>query len=193
MVIGALPTPEFSRLLLNADEHYLKQLNTSRYLGLVCPALVLDRPLSNYWTLNLTDPSSPFSSIIEMPHPLDPRYHIIYLPKYTAPDNDWMGVSDSTILDAWLLRLRQIYPMLKPEHIVQQAVSRSRYVDPLHALNAAENLVPVAAPYAGLFLANSSQVYPHVPSSEAVIAHAQTVARLILAQSQRQRSRHVAA
>ena len=184
MVIGAVPTPDFSRLLLSADGRYLQQLEESRYLGLVCPALVLDRPLSNYWTLNLTDPSSPFASIVETPHPLDPRYHIVYLPKYTASGNDWMGVSDETILDAWLLRLRQIYPGFRPEHIIHQAVSRSRYVDPLHALHAADNLPPVLSPYTGLFLANSSQVYPQVATSSAVITHAQTVARMVLAHSQ---------
>jgi protoporphyrinogen oxidase len=185
-VIAAVPTPAFGHLLPSADEHYLNSLAEIRYLGLVCPALVLDRPLSDYWTLNLTDPSSPFSSIIEMAHPDRPDHHIVYLPKYTAPENDWMGVPDEAIQDAWLMRLRQIYPSLKAEHIRHFIVSRSRYVDPLHFLNAAERIPSVVTPYKGLYLANTSQVYPDLPTSEAVIAHARRVAHQVISQTTRQ-------
>ncbi len=185
-VVAAVPTTTFGHLLPGADEQYLRSLSENRYLGLVCAALVLDRPLSDYWTLSLTDPSSPFSSIVEIPHPDQPDYHIVYLPKYTSPENDWMGVPDEAIQDAWLMRLRQIYPSLRTEHIKHFIVSRSRYVDPLHFLNAAERVLPVATPYAGLYLANTSQVYPDLPTSEAVIAHARRVAQQIIAQTARQ-------
>jgi len=183
-VIAAVPTPDFSRLLLSADEAYLERLAEVRYLGLICPALVLDRSLSDYWLLRLTDPSSPFASIIEMPCPDNPRYRIVYLPKYTAPDNDWMGVPDETIRDAWLLRLRQIFP-LQLNHIKHVEVSRSRYVDPVHSLNAAEHVLAVQTPYRGLYLANASQVYPHLPTSEAVIAHARKVAAWVVREGAR--------
>lgn len=185
-VVAAIPTPAFGHLLPSADETYLDILAQTRYLGLVCATLVLDRPLSDYWTLSLTDPSSPFSTIVEMQHPDNPDYHIVYLPKYTAPENDWMGVPDEAIQDAWLMRLRQIYPSLKPEHIKHFIISRSRYVDPVHFLNATERIPAVATPYTGLYLANTSQVYPDLPTSEAVIAHARRVAQQIIRQSTRQ-------
>ena len=182
MVAAAIPTPELSHLLLTADETYRQSLSKAPYLGLICPALVVDQPASEYWTLNLTDPSSPFSSIVTLPHPDNAQYHVMYLPKYTAPENDWMGVPDSDILEAWMIRLRQVYPNLKPEHIKHAVVNRTRYVDPLHALNAKERIPAVQTPYEGLYLANTSQVYPELPTSEAVIAHAQRVARQLLAQ-----------
>jgi protoporphyrinogen oxidase len=183
ILIAALPTPAFSQLILGAGENYLATLERAQYLGLVCPSLVLERPLSSYWTLNITDPSSPFSSIIEMPHPENPRYRIVYLPKYTAPENDWMGVPDDDIREAWLMRLRQIFPELKPEEIRHFVVSRSRYVEPVHLLNASNNLLRVQTPFAGLYLANTSQVYPGLPTSESAITHAQTVAQMVIEQS----------
>ncbi len=184
-VIAAIPTPEFGRLILNADEIYLKSLSEARYLGLVCPALIIKGSLSDYWTLNLTDPSSPFSSIVEMPCPDDPQRHIVYLPKYTAPENDWMGVSDEVIQDAWLMRLRQIFPSLKTEAIEHIVISRSRYVDPVYSTYAAERLPAVNTPVQGLYIANSSQVYPELPTTEAVIAHARRVAQMIVKQGVR--------
>jgi protoporphyrinogen oxidase len=185
LLIAAVPTPTFARLIPGADEDYLAQLDQSHYLGLVCPALVLNRPLSGYWTLNITDPSSPFSSVIEMPHPIDARYHVVYLPKYTAPENDWMGVPDLDIRDAWLLRLRQFFPDLRPEHIQHFVVSRSRYADPVHGQDAAARLLPVQTPYDGLLLANTSQVYPALPTSEAAVLHAQRLAQMVASYQRR--------
>jgi protoporphyrinogen oxidase len=185
-LIAAVPTPVFAKLILGADEDYLALLGRTQYLGLVCPALVLQRPLSSYWTLNITDPSSPFSSTIEMPHPQNPRFHIIYLPKYTAPENDWMGVPDEDIRDAWMIRLRQIFPDLKMEEIRHFVVSRSRYVEPVHFINASEQIVPVQTPYMGLYLANTSQFYPGLPTSESAIMHAQQVSQLVIKQRRQQ-------
>ncbi len=185
-LVVALPTPDFERLIPGADDAYRAHIARSRYLGLICPALLLDRPLSPYRLLNLTDPSSPFSSIVELPPAPGAAYHVVYLPKYTAPDSDWMGVSDAEIRDAWLLRLRQIFPDLRPSEVLHFAVSRSRYADPVHFLNAGEALVPVETPYDGLYLANTSQVYPELPVSNAIIAHARRVAQLVSQQRPRE-------
>lgn len=187
VVAAALPATDFVRLLLTADESYLDSLANARYLGLVCPALIVDKPLSHYWTLNMSDPSSPFSTIVEQVHPEYPHLHVVYLPKYTAPDHDWMGVPDATIRDAWVTRLRQLFPSLKPENIKHIVINRSRYVEPVHFLNASSRLTSVKTPYEGLFLANASQVYPHLPTGETIIAHAAQVARTVI-EGSRQRS-----
>src|SRR5690606_16268189 len=113
--------------------------------------------------------------VIEMPHPTNPGYRVVYLPKYTAPENDWMGVPDSDIREAWLIRLRQLFPDLKPDQIKQFTVSRSRYVEPVHTGDPLRQIMPVHTPYDGLLLANSSQIYPGLPTSEAVLIHAQQV------------------
>lgn len=178
-VIAAIATPSFAHLIPGADASYLAQLSQSKYLGLICPVMVLDRPLTSYWTLNLTDPTSPFSTIIETVHPEHESYHIVYLPKYTSPDNDWMGVPDETIREAWLTHLKQLFPDFREEQIKHFAVSRSRYVEPVYATHSSANRLRVQTPYTGLFLANTAQVYPELPTSEATIIHAQQVARQI--------------
>lgn len=189
ILIAAVAPPVFAQLLLDGDENLQTSLQSSRYLGLICPALLLNRPLSGYWTLNLTDPSSPFSSIIEVPHPQDPRYTVVYLPKYTVPENDWLGVPDDDIQDAWMLRLRQIFPDLKPEHIQQFIVNRTRYAEPIPTLDVGSQLLPVQTRYPGLLLANTGQVYPSLPTSESAITHAHYIAGLV----QRQPVRSTAA
>jgi protoporphyrinogen oxidase len=178
-LVAAIATPNFARLIPGADSDYLERLNKAKYLGLICPVMVLDTPLSPYWTLNLTDPSFPFATIIEVPHPEKPEFHTVYLPRYTAPENDWMGVSDSDIREAWVSHLKLIFPDFQESSIRHFAVSRSRYVEPIHAVNMLQHHLDVQTPYEGLFLANSAQVYPQLATSEAVIAHARQVAKIV--------------
>ena len=180
-VIAAVPTPVLAQLVPGADEVYRQQLHEARYLGLICPAVVIKRPLTTYQSLSLTDPTSPFASIIEMPHPTDPAAHIVYLPKYTAPENDWMGVSDEEITEAWLTRLFQLFPGLGHEDIAQIVISRARYLDPVQGLDATQHIIPVQTPYRTLLLANSGQIYPGLPTPDATIRHAQRIARAIIA------------
>ncbi|MBZ0278030.1 MAG: FAD-dependent oxidoreductase [Anaerolineae bacterium] len=178
-LVAAVATPSFARLIPGADPAYLKQLEQSKYLGLICPVMVLNRPLTTFWTLNLTDPSSPFSTIIETVHPEHEGYHVVYLPKYTSPDNDWMGVPDETIREAWLTHLKQLFPDFQESQIQHFAVSRSRYVEPVYTTHSFPNALDVQTPYPGLFLANTAQVYPELPTSEAAVVHAQRVAQRI--------------
>lgn len=175
-LVAAIATPVFAHLIPAADSSYLARLEKSTYLGLVCPVMVVDAPLSNFWTLNLTDPTYPFATVIQTPHPEKPGYYIVHLPRYTAPDNDWMGVADSDIREAWITHLKKIFPTFNEEQIVHFAVSRSRYVEPIYTLNMLRNNLDIQTPYAGLFLANTAQVYPQLPTSEAAVAHARQVA-----------------
>lgn len=178
-VISALATPIFARLIPGADREYIARLDKRKYLGLICPVMVLKRPLSRYWTLNLTDPSYPFSTVIETPHPGSPEDHVVYLPRYTAPDNDWMGVSDEDIREAWFSHLKQIFPRFREVDVRYFGVSRSRFVEPVHTVNTLANPPEAQTPYAGLYLANTAQAYPELPSSETVIVHARRVAELV--------------
>jgi protoporphyrinogen oxidase len=178
-VVVAIATPTFARLIPSAERAYLRRLESSTYLGLICPVMVLNRPLSPYWTLNLTDSESPFSTVIATPHPVDPQRHVVYLPRYIAPDNDWMGVSDEDIREAWLGHLKMIFPAFDANWIEHFAVSRSRYVEPVFNIHMLETMPAVQTPYAGLYLANTAQVYPELPTSESAIVHAGRVAQIV--------------
>lgn len=180
-VIAAVATPIFAHLIPAAFSTYQAQLAQSAYLGLICPVMVLNAPLSNYWTLNLTDPSYPFATVIQTPYPDKPDHYVVHLPRYIAPDNDWMGVPDDDIREAWLSHLTKIFPNFEDSQMVHFAVSRSRYVEPIHTINMLQNALDIRTPYTGLYLANTAQVYPHLSTTEAVVAHARQVMSVVRA------------
>jgi protoporphyrinogen oxidase len=183
-VVATLPLPLFRRLLPAAHPGYLSFLDKTRYLGLICPVMVLDRPLTGFWTLNITDDRIPFTGIIETTAYIDPQYvgghHLIYLPKYTAPDSQWRTMPDEEIRATWLEHLEQMSPHFDRRWIRHFLVHREHYVEPLHGLNQADLIPPVQTPIENLYLATTAQIYPALTNGESVCRHARQCAPAIL-------------
>lgn len=180
-VVLTLPTP-LARTLLPpegaATDTRWAQLQ--EYLGIVCMLLVLRRPLTPYYTLNITDARVPFTGVIETTNLVDPHevggYHLVYLPKYVAPDSPYARKDNDTLTAEFLNHLRTMFPDLADDDIAAIRIGRERYVEPLHPVGATDRIPPIASPIAGLFLANTTQIYPALTNGESSIRFAQTVA-----------------
>lgn len=182
-VVGAVQAPLFSRLLPQADPAYRHTLTDQHYLGIICPLLVLDRPLTGYWTLNITDESIPFTGIIETTAYIDPHYvgghHLVYLPKYTAPGSEWQSKGDDEIRTLWLHYLRRIFPAFDEATVQEFQVHRERYVEPLHGLNELHKIPSIKAPIDRLYFVTTAQIYPALTNGESVSRHALQAATMI--------------
>ena len=175
-VVCTMQAPVFSRLIPDAPLAYRQALSAQDYLGIICPMLVLKRPLSGYWTLNITDERVPFTGVIETTSYIDPQYvgghHLVYLPKYTAPGSHWQQKADGEIERLWLHHLQQMFPAFDPTSVVEFRVHRERFVEPLHGLNEMHKLPSLETPVADLFLATTAQIYPALTNGESVTRHA---------------------
>ncbi len=182
-VVATVQTPLFLRLAPGLPEAYREFLGRTRYMGIVCPLLVLDRPLSPYWTLNITDDRIPFTGVIETTNYIDPQYvggyHLVYLPKYTQAESTWFRLSDDEVREIWLGHLERMFPDFDRRAIRHMLIHRERYVEPIHPLNSLDLIPPVATPVAGLYLANTAQIYPELTNGESVSRHARFAAQLI--------------
>jgi protoporphyrinogen oxidase len=176
-----LPTPLARRLLppeAAAADAQWSQLES--YLGIVCVLLVLRRSLSPYYTLNITDPRVPFTGVIETTNLIGPEqmggYHLVYLPKYVSPGSPYARMSDDELIPEFLRHLRVMFPDLADDEIAAIRVGRERYVEPLHPVGGTDRIPPVSSPIAGLFLANTTQIYPTLTNGEASVRFGRAVA-----------------
>jgi protoporphyrinogen oxidase len=183
-VAATVQTPIFMRLIPSADATYREFLARTEYLGVVCPLLVLDRPLTGYWTVNITDGSIPFTGVIETTAYIDPQYvgghHLVYLPKYTAPGSEWQAKPAEEIKTIWMQNLRRMFPDFDESRVKYFLVHRERYVEPLHGLDSTSRIPAVKTPIPRLFLATTSQIYPALTNGESVTRHARDAASLVL-------------
>lgn len=183
-VVSTLQVPIFRYLIPNAEEQYLKFLGQTEYLGIIAALLVLDRPLTEYWTLNITDDHIPFTGVIETTTYIDPRFvgghHLVYLPKYTAPNSPWQHKEDEEIEEIWLQNLTAMFPEFKREWVRYFLVHREKYVEPIHSLNKTDSIPSIKTPIDQLYLATTAQIYPGLTNGESVSRHAKLAADLIL-------------
>lgn len=182
-VVGTMQAPLFRRLIPGAGRDYHDYLGQTDYLGIICPLLVLDRPLTGYWTLNITDDRVPFTGVIETTAYIDPQYtgghYLVYLPKYIAPNSDWLTKSDDEIRAIWLGHLQIMFPDFDLRYMRYFLIHRERYVEPLHGLNAAHLIPPIKTPIENLYLASTAQIYPALTNGEAVSRFARDAAETI--------------
>ena len=188
VIIATIPPPILSDLIPDASNDYRAFLAETQYLGIVCPVLALDRSLSGYWTLNITDDRVPFTGIIETTTYIDSQYvgghHLVYLPKYTAPGSPLQKMSDEEIKGIWLSHLESMFPRFDRGWIRYFLVQRARYVEPLHPLNGLNRIPSVTTPIKNLYLATNAQIYPALTNGESISRKACEIVELIVSQMQ---------
>lgn len=179
-----LQTPIARRLLPpEAAEVNARWGALDSYLGIVCMLMVLRRSLSSYYTLNITDERIPFTGVIETTNLIEREftngYHLVYLPKYVAPDNVFAQMDDETLQRSFLVYLREMFPDFRQEDIAAIRIGRERYVEPLHPIGRTDDIPPFTTDIEGLYLVNSSQIYPQLTNGESAVTHAVNAAAVI--------------
>lgn len=183
LLVSTLQPPIFQHMIPDASSEYRDFIGQTEYLGIICPIMVLDRPLSGYWTLNITDNRIPFTGVIETTSYIDPQYvgghHLVYLPKYTAPDSPLQKKTDEEIQNLWLSYLEKMFPQFERHWVRYFLVNRARYVEPLHPLNGTHLIPPVHTPIKNLYLATNAQIYPALTNGESISRKAMEISNLI--------------
>ena len=138
------------------------RLRGVRYMGIVCASLLLDRPLGPYYLTYITDPSTPFTAVVEMTAFVDPTdvggHHLVYLPKYVAPDDPLLDASDDDVRAAFLPYLRRMYPSLSDQDVLAFRVSRVRRVFAVPTLGYSARMPGLSTSVPGLHLVGSAQL-----------------------------------
>jgi protoporphyrinogen oxidase len=189
LLVSTLQPPVFARMIPNASIEYRDYLAKTKYLGIVCPILVLDRPLSGYWTLNITDENIPFTGVIETTAYIDPQfvggYHLVYLPKYTSLESPYQKMTDEEIKELWLKNLESMFPQFDRAWIRYFLIHRERYVEPLHLINETQLIPSVQTPIKNLYLATNAQIYPTLTNGESVSRKAKEASDMLISEIQR--------
>jgi protoporphyrinogen oxidase len=115
---------------LTTDE--VARLRTTPYVGVICASLLLPYGLSPHLTTYLDDPAAPFTSIVELTRLTGPREfggrQVVYLPRYTAPDDPLFDAPDSELRSTFLEHLARVHPRLSIGDVEAFRVSRARHV-----------------------------------------------------------------
>lgn len=160
-VVLTAPAPIARRLVPGLGPEEAERLDRVPYMGVICPSVVLTRPLTEFYVTNLID-ETPFTGVIEMTALIDPEEiggnHLVYLPRYVAADDPLLDAPDEQIERTFLAGLRQLHPDLCDEEIIGFTVSRPRYVLPVPVIGYAERVPAMRTSVPGVWTVNSSQI-----------------------------------
>ncbi|MDA8188522.1 MAG: NAD(P)/FAD-dependent oxidoreductase [Dehalococcoidales bacterium] len=163
-VIATIPSHAFLRIAPELPGDYADKLRRVRYQSAVCVILELDRSLSKIYWLNISDDSIPFVGAIEHTNLVPPDNYagkrIVYLANYLSPSHPLFGLSDGELLRAYIPHLRKINPSFDESWITGYRVYRDVGGQPVVTTNYSAQLPSYETPIPGLYLANTTQIYP---------------------------------
>ena len=153
----ATPARPAERLHDEAEGH-------ANYLSALLLILVLDRPLSHIYWLNVADRSIPFVGVIEQTNMVEPRHygsrHIVYLSNYLSRKDRLYSLSHEELLDDYLPHLRKINPDFDRSWIVESYRQHVDAAQPIIGTGYSDKMPAHRTPVRGIYLANTAQVYP---------------------------------
>src|SRR6185312_7136318 len=84
----------------------------------------------------------------------------VYLSKYLEPDDPYFTMAEDAVIDSYLPHLRKVNKQFDKSWLSNYWVFRERAAQPIITLNYSERLPDHRTPLSGLYLANTSQIYP---------------------------------
>lgn len=161
VICTAVP-PLVPKLIPNLTDYENDLLNGVRYQGIVCASVLLRKPLDRFYVTNITDGWVPFTGVIEMSALVDRAEfggnHLVYLPKYVAPDDPVMTEPDASIRERFTAALERMYPHFKRADVLAFQIARVKNVFAVPTLNYSERLPPMATSLPGVYLVNSAHI-----------------------------------
>jgi len=134
------------------------------YFAALCLLLELDRRFSDYYWTNVADRDLPFVGLIEHTNFIDPaRYdgrRFLYVANYLEHGHELLGLDPDALLERYLPGLRKVNPAFDTAWVRNRWLHREPAAQPIVTVGYHERIPPLKTAIEGLYLANTTQVYP---------------------------------
>ena len=114
--------------------------------------------------MNITDESIPFVGLIEQTNLLPPKYynnkHVLYLANYVNKDNPIYSMDSKELLGSYIPHLKKINPSFNKTWIEEAYHQKIEGAQPIITTGYSSIIPEHSTPIDGLYLGNTSQIYP---------------------------------
>ena len=163
-VISTTPSYVFPKLVPALPADYQAKLDGVEYMAAVLVVLVLDRPLSHIYWLNVADRSIPFVGVIEQTNLIEPSHyggnHVVYLSNYLSPSHRLYKLEPEELLEEYIPHLAKINPEFDRSWIQDSHYHKIAAAQPIIGTDYSHRIPDHRTPFKGVYLANTTQVYP---------------------------------
>jgi len=183
-IIATTPSYVFTRLAPPMPQAYQDKLESINYLSAVLMVLVLDRPFTNKYWLNIADPGMPFVHLIAhtnlIARELYGGKHILYISNYPSRGSELYQMSGDDLMDLFVPHLQKINPAFDRSWVIEYHHHRVDGAQPIVGTNYGEGIPAHRTPLKGLYLANTTQIYPEDRGTNYSVRMGRQVARMVM-------------
>ena len=137
--------------------------------------LVLDRPLSSKYWMNIGDSGLPFVAIIEHTNMIDKSLyggnHVVYISNYPSRESELYQKSGAELLEEFVPHLRKINPEFDPSWVLEYHHHKVDGAQPIVAVDYGQHIPDHRTPFKNLYLANTTQIYPEDRGTKLLGSH----------------------
>ena len=183
-IIATTPSYVFTRLAPAMPPEYQSKLEDVDYLSAVLMVLVMDRPFTNKYWMNIADPNMPFVALIEHTNLIDKELyggkHILYISNYPSRDNELYQMSGDELMDLFVPHLQKINPDFERSWVIEYHHHRVDGAQPIVGVNYGARIPDHRTPLQGLYLANTTQIYPEDRGTNYSVGMGRQVAQMVM-------------
>jgi protoporphyrinogen oxidase len=163
-VIATVPSFVFQQIAPDLPEEYASRLREVSYQSALCLVLKMKQSLSRIYWLNISDPAFPFVGAIEhtnlIPAEKYNGKHILYLSNYVSQGDPLYPASAEELFAHYLPFLRKINPEFEKDWVEEMWLFREDAAQPIITCGYSRRVPAYQTPVRGLYLANTTQIYP---------------------------------
>lgn len=183
-VIATTPSYVFTRLAPPMTKEYQDKLEGINYLSAVLMVLVMDRQFTAKYWLNITDPDMPFVALIEHTNLIDRGLyggkHILYISNYPSRDSELYKMSSEELMNLFVPHLQKINPDFDRSWVIEHHHHRVDGAQPIVGVNYGAGIPEHRTPLKGLYLANTTQIYPEDRGTNYSVRMGRQVAQMVM-------------
>lgn len=162
-ILSTVPSFSFPDLV-DLPNDYKKRLTDVHYLAAVVVVLELDRPLTDFYWMNIADPDVPFLGLIEHTNMLPKEWYsgknILYLTNYLDRTDPLFKMSKDDLLELYLPHLSKFNTEFDRSWITKVHYNALSAAQPIIGTNYSKVIANHRTPVKKLYLANTTQIYP---------------------------------
>lgn len=183
-VVSTVAPPLLARLAPELPEAYRRRCEAIEHHAILCTMLLLRRPLSPIYWMNISDPEIPFGGLIEHTNFVPAaRYggrHVLYVSHYVSRDDPTYRLEAAALFARYRPGLTRVQPAFDDGWVEKQMQFRDDFAQPIVTVDYHRRLLPLAGPWPGLYVATLSQVYPEDRGTNYAVRLGTAAARRVL-------------
>jgi protoporphyrinogen oxidase len=184
-IIATVPSFAFTEMVPGLPSDYVGKLRHVKYQSALCLVLKMKRPLSHIYWMNISDPTIPFVAAIEHTNYMPPEVygdkHVLYLSNYLPLDSLLFSLSQDELLREYLPHVQRINPEFDLDWVEESWLFRDDAGQPIVTCHYSQQVPDHQTPIEGLYLANTSQIYPEDRGMNYSVHLGQKIANIVQA------------